>query len=301
METIIKLPNRIITSLEVEFIQRLIQDNPSWCRTRLSQAICHYWNWYTPKGQIKDMACRDLLRRLEKRELISLPESLSRKYSAHSIPKRKSVSIRTPKLWNEFSTLVLDCDISEITPIQIELAHAGWNKAVFSYLLAEYHYLGYKQHVGEHLKYLIYNRQGQVISCLLFGSAAWSCEDRDKYIAWKTEVRKQNLHLLTNNMRFLILPWIRVKNLASHILSTISKRIQEDWYNRYGHWIYLLETFVEKGRFQGTCYQAANWICVGQTKGRSRNDRYNQIVVPIKDIYLYPLVRNFKERLTHGF
>ena len=173
-------------------------------------------------------------------------------------------------------------------------------KEIFSSMLSEYHYLGYKQHVGEHMKYLILDRGSNPISCILFGSAAWTISDRDKYIGWSSEKRRNNLHYVTNNMRFLILPWIRIKNLASYILSQISRRIVEDWKERYKHPIYLIETFVEKERFEGTCYKASNWIKVGQTKGRTRNDRYSKIKAPIKDIYLYPLVKNFRELLNKG-
>jgi len=136
-------------------------------------------------------------------------------------------------------------------------------------------------------------------ACLLFGSAAWKIAPRDDFIGWDADTRKANLNLLTNNMRFLILPWVRVPHLASYILGNIARRISSDWLLKYGHPIYLLETFVEQGRFQGTCYQAANWICTGQTRGRSRNDRYATLKVPIKDIYLYPLIKRFREALIH--
>jgi hypothetical protein len=151
--------------------------------------------------------------------------------------------------------------------------------------------------VGENLKYMVYSAQGQLLACLLFGSSAWSCASRDAFIGWNAKSRRANLIYTTNNTRFLILPWVKVEHLASHILGLICKRIASDWQTKYGHELYLLETFVEKSRFRGTCYKAANWVCVGQTKGRSRNDRYNKLKVPIKDIYLYPLSKNFREVL----
>jgi hypothetical protein len=136
------------------------------------------------------------------------------------------------------------------------------------------------------------------LACLLFGSAAWKTRPRDSFIDWTSATRKRNLHFITNNMRFLILPWVKVPHLASHILGRIAKRISSDWVEKYGHPIYLLETFVERDRFRGTSYRAANWMCVGHTRGRTRNDRDNSIRVPVKDIYLYPLCRDFRRYLN---
>ena len=149
------------------------------------------------------------------------------------------------------------------------------------------------------MKYLILDQDARPLACLLFGSAAIKTLPRDQFIGWDQDTRKANLHLITNNMRFLILPWVKVPHLASHILGKVTRRISSDWQRRYAHPIYLLETFVEKKRFQGTCYRAANWICVGESKGRSRNDRYSTLKVPIKDIYLYPLSKRFRELLGH--
>jgi hypothetical protein len=148
------------------------------------------------------------------------------------------------------------------------------------------------------MKYLIRDKDGRPLSCVLFGSAAWKGVCRDGYIGWTKERRERNLSLVTNNMRFLVLPWVRVAHLASHVLGRIARRIREDWVERYGHPVVLLETFVDTSRFRGVCYRAANWQCVGQTKGRSRNDRYNDLRVPVKDVYLYPLTSQFREILV---
>lgn len=145
------------------------------------------------------------------------------------------------------------------------------------------------------MKYLVRDRHGRDLACVLFGSAAWKTKPRDEFIGWSRETRARNLLWITNNTRFLILPWVRVPHLASHVLGRISRRIRTDWRAKYGHPVYLLETFVEQGRFLGTCYKAANWIFVGSTTGRSRQDRYNTLAVPVKDIYLYPLIPHFKE------
>jgi hypothetical protein len=153
--------------------------------------------------------------------------------------------------------------------------------------------------VGENLQYLVQERDGRPVACLLFGAAAWQCADRDRYIGWEARTRALSLHLITNNARFLILPWVQVPGLASHVLSRISRRISSDWQRKYGHPIYLLETFVQTERFRGSCYRAANWVRVGQTKGRTRQDspEGRQLQVPRKDIYLYPLIARFTERL----
>ena len=166
-----------------------------------------------------------------------------------------------------------------------------------AHYLAHYHYLSYTGIVGENMKYLILDNQDRPLACVLFGSSAWSVADRDAHIGWDKATRQRNVNLTTNNTRFLVVPWVRVKCLASHILSLVSRRIGQDWQARYGHPVYCLETFVEKGRYRGTCYQAANWRCVGHTQGRSRNDRNNTLSVPVKDIYLYPLRRDYRQRL----
>ncbi len=168
---------------------------------------------------------------------------------------------------------------------------------IFACLMSEYHYLGYKGVVGENMKYLFLDNSGRYLGCMLFGSSAWKSQCRDTFIGWNEKVRLLNLNYTTNNMRFLILPWIRVPHLASHILGMISRRIYSDWLEKYGHPIYMLETFVEKDRFKGTCYKAANWQCVGVTKGRSRNDRHTNLKVPVKEVFIYPLTSNYREKL----
>jgi hypothetical protein len=298
MKDIRNIHKKNITAEDIEFIQRIIEENPTWHRSRVSTEICRIWNWQGYNGEYKDIACRAMLRKLESKGMIILPRARnkSRTGSQKSRIETNQISV----IFNEEESTAEQCQIEKIKPIGIELAHTGREKEIFSSMLSKYHYLGYKQHVGEHMKYLIIDKERKPISCLLFGSAAWTITDRDKYIGWGSEIRRKNLHYVTNNMRFLILPWIRIKNLASHILSQINGRIVEDWIERYKHPIYLIETFVESERYKGTCYKASNWIKVGQTKGRTRNDRYSKIKAPIKDIYLYPLVKNFKELLNKG-
>lgn len=168
---------------------------------------------------------------------------------------------------------------------------------LFNGLLAGYHYLGHRNTVGENLRYLVGDRMGRPVACALFGSAAWKCADRDAYVGWDRVTRERNLQRLTNNTRFLILPWVVVPHLASHVLGLIARRIRADWQAKYGHPVYALETFVDRGRFQGTCYRAANWLPLGATRGRTRNDCEHSIRAAVKDVYLYPLVANFRREL----
>jgi hypothetical protein len=202
--------------------------------------------------------------------------------------------------WVAHPSVAIECDLKKIQPLQVVVTRAQrQHEPLFACLLSQYHYLGYKGMVGENMKYLIFDCHQRPLACVLFGSAAWSVQCRDRYIGWDADTRKHNLNFTTNNMRFLILPWVRVANLASHILGLIARRLCADWINQYGHRLYLLETFVDKDRFTGGCYKAANWIYVGQTKGRSRNDRQAKLQVPIKDVYLYPLVKHYQQKLKN--
>jgi len=187
-----------------------------------------------------------------------------------------------------------------VQPVQLELVKAASAEgALFRFLLQRYHYLGHHNCVGQNLKYLVRNQAGRPLACLLFGSAAWKAQARDEWIGWSAEQRGRQLQFLTNNTRFLILPWARsLPHLASHLLRQVAERLSADWQGKYGHPIYLLESFVETQRFQGTCYRAAGWIEVGRTTGRSRNDRTFEIQVPVKSIYLQPLRADFRRRLA---
>lgn len=262
----------------------MIADNPSWSRRRLSREVCRLWNWYSPVGQMKDMACRDLLLKLEQQGQIVLPRRKSEAFVRGGNISIIQVSHETTGITGKSKDLL---------PLQVEVVEAGhpcWE--LFKCLLFRYHYLGFSGTVGENMKYLILDNNRRPLACLLFGSAAWSCAARDDFIGWDRDTRINHLHLLTNNTRFLILPWVRVPHLASHILSIVTRRIEGDWQHKYGHGLLLLETFVETDRFRGTCYKAANWRYVGLTRGRSRNDRYNRLDVPVKAVYLYPLAKS---------
>ena len=246
--------------------------------------MCQLWNWYSPVGQMKDMACRDLLLKLERQGRLVLP---------HKAAGDRRGGPRTSIIQVPHDTTAISGGLKKLLPLQAELIeaqHPSWN--LFKCLLSQYHYLGFKGTVGENMKYLIFDNNKRPLACLLFGSAAWSCAARDDFIGWDKDTRINHLRLITNNTRFLILPWVKIPHLASHILSIIIRRIRGDWQNKYGHDLLLLETFVETDRFRGTCYKATNWRYAGLTKGRSRNDRHTRMKVPVKAVYLYPLAKH---------
>jgi len=272
----------------IQHIRALLAANPQWHRTHLSVELCKLWGWQSPAGQYKDMACRSLLLKLERAGVIVLPARQGKR-TFHSTPSYPSVAHRQETISDHLRGLI---------PLQITVMSQGTEDyKLFNCLLSQYHYLSYRGAVGENLKYLIRDAQGRPLACLLFGSAAWKTVPRDAYIGWSPKDRESNLRYLTNNMRFLILPWVRVPHLASHILSRIARRLSRDWEEKYGHPIYLLETFVDRSWFRGICYQAANWILAGQTQGRTRNDRNHDLQASVKDVYVYPLEKDFRRRL----
>ena len=279
------IQGRQIGREQIAEIQALIEANPRWSRWRLSRTLAERWNWYAASGELKDMAARTLLLKLHQRQLIRLPE------------RRRRPARRGP----HFSAELLDgldpdpvhFELRDLQPLRIELVGPRHPKfQQFERHLFRHHYLSYRGPVGENLAYLIQSRRGQDVACVLFGAAAWQCAPRDQWIGWSAAQRAQKLPFIANNSRFLILPWIQTSCLASHVLARVRARLSSDWQARYGHPLYLLESFVEPGRFAGTCYQAANWIHVGQTTGRTRQDRWTRIQAPVKDIYLCPLRRD---------
>lgn len=278
-----------ITEKRIEEIRTIIVENPKWNRTRISQHICRLWGWQSSNGTLKDISCRDMLRSLDKAGKINLPAPKSMGRVAGANKKIKHL---------EHNTTPIECTLSGIRPISIHRVESGMELEIFKSYIDQYHYLKFGRTIGENMKYLIYSNSGVPISCLLFGSAAWSCKDRDCFIGWNKIQRSQGLSMMTNNQRFLIFPWVKVPFLASHILSQIAKRISDDWLSKYGHPIYCLETFVENRLFKAVCYRAANWVRIGSTTGRGRDGGHHNSILPIKDIYLYPLIKNWKILLS---
>lgn len=280
------IQGRQLSTDDIERIRKLMVENPDWSRSRLSVELCRLWEWRTDKGMLKDMACRSMLRKLEQRQLIVLPPSRGSGNRCRRI--RDIAHSRDP----------IESALQHLRPIEICMVQKRCETDhLFHCLMDRYHYLGCHGHVGEHIKYMVYDCYKRPLACLLFGSAAWKTEVRDRFIGWNPSTRQANLKLLTNNTRFLILPWVQVANLASFILGTCLRRLPKDWYSRYGHDLVLVETFVDRSRFAGTCYKAANWMRIGKTKGRSRQDRYMRLKVAIKDLYVYPLSADFRQRL----
>lgn len=284
---------RGISSVEIAEIAALIEANPLWSRRRLSRVLAQRWQWYSAAGQLKDMAARTLLLKLHQRQLITPPER-------RQAPARRGPRLR-PELFDAVVPEPLVADLSSLLPLAIQVVGPKQPDYYrFEQHLARHHYLGYGGPVGENLGYLIRSCAGVELACVLFSAAAWQCAARDQWIGWSAQQRATGLGFIANNSRFLILPWVEVRHLASHILGRIARRIDADWQGRYGHRVYLLESFVQPDRFRGTCYQAANWLRVGQTTGRTRQNqrqRDNQVHAPRKDIYLYPLTAEVRRQL----
>ena len=288
MANVLVIQGRAVGESELDLIRGLLSTHPGWNRTRLSRELCAHWSWRNALGRPKDMAARTLLLKLERSGQIRLPERQGLPPNARRnrrvAPVPPGQPIRVP--------------LRQLLPLRLSVAVPGSGDArVFNGLLAHEHYLGHRNTVGENMRYLVRDRHGHPVACALFGAAAWQCADRDAFLGWDRPTRERNLQHLTNNTRFLIPGWVRVPHLASHVLGLIARRIRADWQAKYGHPVHALETFVDRSRFLGTCYRAANWRRVGQTQGRTRNDRAHRIRAAVKDVYLYPLVADFRREL----
>jgi len=271
---------RRIRSGELAWLQAWIDEHPQWSRKRIARELCQHWQWVDGRGRLKDFAARSFLLKLAALGRVRLPE-----LQVHMRRVRRRVPLwpdwQEPPAWT--------ASLPEISPVRVERVEAGSPAAKrWRFYLDRYHYLGCRV-VGENQGYLAADRQGRDVGCLLFGAAAWRCAPRDRFLGWSYAERAAGLSQIANNTRFLILPWLGVPQLASHLLGAVARRIGADWQGKYGHAVDWLETFVDRDRFRGSCYRAANWACVGQTRGRSRQDRDHRRQVPIKDVYLYDL------------
>ena len=282
---------RELEAKDLEWIRQLIDVHPNWNRTKLSEQIAQNWQWRNHAGQLKDMACRTMLLKLEQKGVISLP-ARQRPSNNHGACRPVALLMAQPVVEPIESRLGI------LEPLCIAPAQSREELSLFDWLLWRYHYLPYSGAVGENIKYLVFDCRARPLACLLYGAAAWKLSVRDKFIGWSKQQREANLCYLANNLRFLILPWVRVKNLASCLLGASLSMLSRDWQLKYGHPIYLAETFIEGERFRGTCYRAANWSWLGQSQGRGRNDRSRLSRVPIKDIYVRTLCKDFRQRLS---
>jgi hypothetical protein len=288
MSNTIRVQGRDLSPTDIDEIKKKIDAHPDWHRTRLSREICAEWEWKDEVGRIKDMACRTMLLKLERRGLLTLPAARGPNVN-HSRGK-----IFQPVLHD---TSTIKTALRTLQPLFLIRADNGAEAVLWQTLLSQYHYLGFTTRVGHSLSYLVQACNGRTVACLLFGAAAWKTAARDCYIGWTPKQRQRNVSRVVNNMRFLIPPWVQVPHLAGHVLALALRRLPTDWKSKYGFSPVLVETFVEQERFKGTCYKATNWRYVGTTTGRSRQDRNHKIQVPIKDVYLYPLCREFKKTL----
>ena len=277
-----------ISAEDIAFINALIAQNPADSRRALSKKLCRAWNWVQPNGALRDMICRGLMLGLHRAGHIRLPEKKSH-------PKNPFVDRKKPgKVKIDQSPI--NARLSQIKPFKYEQVRRTPAEKLFNSLIEHYHYLAYCHPVGEQLKYIVY-WQKRPIACLSWSSAPRHIGCRDRHIGWSQPLRKERIHLLAYNSRFLILPWVRVKYLASHILGRMARILSADWQAVYRHPIYYLETFVDKQRFAATCYKAANWICLGDTTGRGKADQTHRPNRTIKAVWGYPLDKQFRKRL----
>jgi len=281
---------RSIQPGDLELIRQLITAEGIRGRSHLSNRLCELWDWRQANGHYRQIACRDLLRRLESKGLIQLPPPLA----ASRRPGYRNAT-RLPELWD---TLTVAGPLAEFRPqIQVRLVEDDAQSRIYAGLIGAYHYLGYQQATGAQLKYLVC-WVDRPIACLSFGPAAWKVAARDKYIGWSMQARPQRLPWVVNNDRFLILPGVEIAHLASYVLAATVRRLRADWRRVYGHDLALVETFIERDRFRGACYAAANWVCLGETRGRGRNDRTFAAALPIKTVWVYPLRADFRAVLS---
>ena len=287
--TILSYRHRSITSEDIDFIRNLIAEHPQLSRWSLSKKLCESWNWVQTNGALRDMVARGLMLMLHREGYIVLPAV--RKIMHNPMLNRK------PPALIEVEQTLLQTSLSELGPLQFTQVRRSADEALFNSLLQQHHYLGYSRPVGEHLKYLVY-ANGRPLACVAWSSAPRHLGSRDRFIGWSKEARLANISLLAYNTRFLILPWVKVPHLASHILGRMARTLSADWCAIYAHPIYFLETFIEPERFRGTCYKAANWTLMGITTGRGKADQSHQANRSIKQVFGLALVKDFRERMS---
>jgi len=289
--TELKYRGRVITSEDILFIEQLIAAYPRASRRRLSQKLCEAWQWKQANGALRDMVCRGLLLMLDRAGHIQLP-------AVKFVPHNPLVRRERPEPVL-IDTAPIQGTLHELRPVEIEQVRRTDHEPLFNSLMEQYHYLAYEQPVGEHLKFLVW-AQGRPIACLAWSSAPRHLASRDRYIGWSAEARRRNIRFLAYNTRYLILPWVRVPHLASHILGKMTSQLVQDWERMYGHPVYFAETFIDPGRFRGTCYRAANWKLLGRTTGRGKASNSYKPNRPIKEVLGFPLTPRFRELLSQS-
>lgn len=297
MESIIRFRGRNYGSAEIESIRQLIAAHPGMSRRGLSAQLCQAWHWVQPNGQPRDMVARSLMLNLHRAGHIELPAK--RVSPPNNVTAHGRSASAEPE--SALATRPLDCSLSQLGPLEIRQVRRTAEEGLFDRLLQTYHYLGYTRPVGEHLKHLVYGR-GQPVACLAWSSSPRHLGPRDRFIGWSAAQRQAHVHLMAYNTRYLLLPWVGVRHLASQVLAAVARVLSADWQRLYHHPIYLLETFIDPERFRGTAYQAANWLYLGQTTGRGKDDLTHRANRSFKQLWVYPLVADFRARLSpaHG-
>lgn len=288
MGVLLKYRGREVTDADAGFLRDLIERNPAASRRVLSRLACQAWNWVQPNGALRDMVCRGLMLTLHRAGHIVLP-------TRRQVPPNP-LAQRSKPAPVAMEAQPIRCALKDLLPLTFREVRRTEEEATFNGLIQAHHYLGYTQPVGEQLKYMVYSGD-RLLASLAWSSAPRHLGPRDRFIGWSKEQRRRNLHLLAYNPRFLILPWVAVPHLASHILGRMARILPVDWQRIYGHEVVFLETFVDASRYKGTCYRAANWIVLGQTTGRGKNDLTHKANRSLKDVLGYPLCRAFRQRL----
>jgi len=286
---------RLLTEADLHSIRQLRAEHPQWSRRQLSEHLAHQWQWRNEAGRLKDMAARTLLLKLQAKGLIDLPAPLTRNGNRHRCARTPTHA--QPELLSSQPDPI-DGPLAALQPVALEWVHSLPERRAVSQLLQRHHYRGFAGAVGENVQYLFRDAQGRELAVMVFGAAAWKVAARDQFIGWSVSRRRQALRFIANQQRFLILPWVQVTHLASHLLALVVRRLAQDWQARYGHPVWLVETFVEEPRFAGTAYKAAGWIRVGQTTGRTRQDPHHSVQTPIKSVWVKPLHPRFAQYLT---
>lgn len=286
-----KYRGRVITPQDIAFIRELIAEHPSASRRRLSEKLCEAWQWKQANGALRSMVCRGLLLMLHRASEIELPPI--RFKTLNPFLRREPPS---PML---IDMAPITGSLRELWPVDLQQVRRTADEPLFNSLMEHHHYLAYEQPVGEHLKYLAW-AQGRPIACLAWSSAPRHLGSRDRYIGWNADARRRNIRFIAYNTRFLILPWVRVLHLASHILGRMAAVLSDDWQRMYHHPVYFAETFIDPGRFRGTCYRAANWQLLGLTTGRGKDDQTKRPNRPIKEVFGLPLTPRFRELLSQS-
>jgi hypothetical protein len=288
-EVLLRFRGRDLRQADVAFLRELIAQNPGLSRRRLSVKVCQAWNWVQPNGQPRDMVCRGLLLALHRAGRLELP-------APRCTPPNNAIRHRRVAEVERCDPTPIEGSLPWLGPLEIALVRRTPGEKLFASLLSRHHYLGYSRPVGEHLKYLV-SAGPRPIACLGWSSAPRQLNLRDQFLGAPKEAYRHHLHLIAYNTRFLILPWVKVPHLASHLLGRIARRISDDWQALYQHPIHLLESFVDIERFRGTCYQAANWIRVGRSVGRGTKAKTKECTTSAKELWVYPLGRHFRQRL----